>query len=94
MPRVTLDTVDQVARLARLSLADEERELFARQLEQILEWADSLRALDVADVPPLAHGLEPAWRADEVRPGLSRERALESAPDPAEGLFRVPKVIA
>jgi len=95
MPRVTVETVDHVARLARLSLTDEERSLFARQLEEILAWAESLQALRVDDVPPMTHALAVAtWREDTPRDGTPRERALEGAPDPAEGLFRVPRVIA
>ncbi len=93
MPRVTQETVAHVARLARVSLTDEERALFARQLEGILEWAESLQALDVSDVPPMAHALVPLWREDEPRVGVSHERALEPAPDAGDGLFRVPKVI-
>ena len=50
MPRVTVETVDHVARLARLSLSDEERELFARQRGEILAWAESLQALDTSGV--------------------------------------------
>ncbi len=93
MPRVDAETVEHVAGLARLSLTDEERQLFARQLGEILAWAESLQALDVSEVPPMAHPLAPEWREDEPRPGLPRERVLEEAPDPAEGLFRVPRVI-
>lgn len=52
MPRVTEETVDRVARLARLSLTDDEKHLFARQLEEILDWAQSLQTLDTAGVPP------------------------------------------
>jgi hypothetical protein len=55
MARVTVETVDHVARLARLSLTDEERHLFARQLEEILAWAESLQALDTSGVPPMSH---------------------------------------
>ena len=93
MARVDVGTVEHVARLAHLSLTSEERGLFARQLEEILAWAESLQALDVADVPPMAHQLQPEWRADEPREGLPRERALQQAKDAAEGLFRVPRVI-
>ena len=94
MPRVTPETVDAVARLARLSLTDEEKRLFARQLEDILGWAESLRTLDAADVPPMGHPLHvSAARSDEPRPGLTRDAALEGAPDPAAGLFRVPRVL-
>jgi aspartyl-tRNA(Asn)/glutamyl-tRNA(Gln) amidotransferase subunit C len=94
MPRVTVETVDHVARLARLSLSDEERELFARQLDDILAWAESLQALDTSGVPPMSHPREgSALREDEPRAGLDRRTALEAAPDAAEGLFRVPRVI-
>ena len=46
MPRIDERTVDSVARLARLSLTAEERSRFARELEAILAWAESLQALD------------------------------------------------
>ena len=94
MPKVTPDTVDHVAALAHLTLTEEERTLFTRQLDEILLWAESLQALDVADVPPMSHALAAdAWHDDEPLPREGRERVLAEAPDPAEGLFRVPRVI-
>jgi aspartyl-tRNA(Asn)/glutamyl-tRNA(Gln) amidotransferase subunit C len=94
MPRATVETVDHVARLARLSLTEAERALFARQLDEILAYAESIQALDTTDVPPMAHAhTTRAFREDEPREGLPRERVLEAAPDPAEGLFRVPRVL-
>lgn len=93
MTRVTEQTVEHVARLARLSLSDEERDLFSRQLADILAWAESLQSLDVEGVPPMTHTLAQSWRSDEPRPGTARERALEGSGDAAEGLFRVPRVI-
>jgi aspartyl-tRNA(Asn)/glutamyl-tRNA(Gln) amidotransferase subunit C len=94
MPRVTEQTVEHVARLARLSLTDEERRLFARQLEEILAWAESLQSLDTSDVPPLSHPREAAaLREDVPREGLDRQAAFEAAPEAADGLFRVPRVI-
>ncbi len=95
MARVTVETVDHVARLAHLSLTAEERATFARQLDQILTYAESIRALDTADVPPMSHAqTSEIFRDDEPTPGLARERILDAAPDPADGLFRVPRVIA
>jgi len=94
MPRVTVATVDHVARLAQLSLGADERETFARQLDQILEYAESIQALDTRDVPPMSHARAGAWfRADRVEPGLARERVLEAAPDAEDGLFRVPRIL-
>ena len=94
MARVTVETVDHVARLARLSLTDEERHLFARQLEEILAWAESLQALDTSGVPPMSHPRDArALREDEPREGLPRETVFEQAPEAGDGLFRVPRVI-
>lgn len=94
MPKATVETVDHVARLARLSLGAAERTLFARQLDQILEYAESIQALDLQEVEPMSHAFTGgSFREDEPRPGLARDRVLESAPDPKDGLFRVPRVI-
>lgn len=94
MSRITEDTVASVARLARLSLTPEERARFARELEAIVAWADSLQALDTSTAPPLQLGAGgSALRADTPGVCLSREQALAEAPDAAEGLFRVPRVI-
>jgi aspartyl-tRNA(Asn)/glutamyl-tRNA(Gln) amidotransferase subunit C len=92
--KVTVETVDHVAALARLSLTPEERETFARQLEQILSYAESIQALDTSGVEPMSHAAAAGGlREDTPRPGLSRQRALAAAPDADEGLFRVPRVI-
>ncbi|HUG54883.1 MAG TPA: Asp-tRNA(Asn)/Glu-tRNA(Gln) amidotransferase subunit GatC [Vicinamibacteria bacterium] len=96
MPRVTLETVDHVAALAHLSLTAEEREIFTRQLEQVLAYAESIQALDTAGVEPMSHAGEGGgWRSDVPRDGLAREAVLGAAPDgdPESGLFRVPRVI-
>jgi len=94
MSRITEDTVASVARLARLSLTAEELARFARELEAIVAWADSLQALDTTAVPPLQLGADAgALRADTPGPCLPREDALAEAPDAADGLFRVPRVI-
>jgi aspartyl-tRNA(Asn)/glutamyl-tRNA(Gln) amidotransferase subunit C len=94
MARVTVETVDHVARLAHLSLTDEERRTFARQLDEILTYAESIQSLDTAAVPPMSHALtSEVLREDAPAPGLDRGTVLEAAPDPAEGLFRVPRVL-
>jgi aspartyl-tRNA(Asn)/glutamyl-tRNA(Gln) amidotransferase subunit C len=94
MARVTVETVAHVAKLASLSLTAEERETFARQLDEILTYAESIQALDTTDVEPMSHArVSEIFRPDVPHAGLPRERALESAPDAADGLFRVPKVI-
>lgn len=64
----------------------------AFELSGILEHVDRIAALDLDGVEPTSHviALENVLRADEPTPSLARERALEPAPDPADGAFRVP----
>ena len=86
------EQVLHVARLARLELSEDEVERMASELSGILEHVDRISELDLAGVEPTSHvvALENVTRLDEPRPSLPRERALEQAPDPAEGAFRVP----
>jgi aspartyl-tRNA(Asn)/glutamyl-tRNA(Gln) amidotransferase subunit C len=94
MPRVTVETVEHVARLARLSLTDAEKETFARQLDQILAYAESIQSLDTSGVPPMSHAAPTgSLRADDARDAGLRQAVLDAAPDAADGLFRVPRVL-
>jgi len=96
MSPLTRADVRRIAALARLELTETELDLFARQLTSILEYADSLQAVDTAGVPPYAGNLaEDQWRDDVPVPSLSREDALANAPggDLDAGTFTVPKVI-
>jgi len=93
MPRIDEKTVDSVARLARLQLGSEERAPFARELESILAWAESLQAIDTTGVPPMAGAAAAELRDDAARDGLARDQALGQAPDAADGLFRVPRIL-
>ena len=91
------DQVLYVARLARLELSEEELERFAGELSNVLDHIETIGELgDLADVPPTSHvvEIENNLREDEPRPCLPQEVALESAPDPAMGGFRVPSPAA
>jgi len=93
MPRIDERTVEGVARLARLRLTADERARFARELEAILAWAESLQALDTAGVPPMSGPPAETLREDAPRDGLSRDEALAPAADQEDGLFRVPRIL-
>ncbi len=89
--------VSAVAALAHLDLTPDERDLFAKQLTDVLEAVDTLAELDTTGVPPTAAIVtrHPVDRADEPTPCLDRETAVAAAPDasPDRVYFRVPKVI-
>ena len=94
MANTDLD-VAYVAKLARLSLTDEETQLFQTQLQQVLTYADKLREVDVSDVEAAAHAVPMfnVFREDAPRDWFTAEEALGNAPRQANGLFIVPKVV-
>jgi aspartyl-tRNA(Asn)/glutamyl-tRNA(Gln) amidotransferase subunit C len=91
------DEVNRIAALANLALTDRERDLFARQLADILAYAGELQQVDTQGVPPTSHALaeKAMLREDVPVPCLPRAEALANAPDAsrADGLFKVPRVI-
>jgi aspartyl-tRNA(Asn)/glutamyl-tRNA(Gln) amidotransferase subunit C len=97
MSSLTIADVERIAALAQLELTDEEKQLFTRQLADILSYAEQLQGVETTGVPATAHvdASHPVERDDEPTPCLPVEDALVNAPDgaPEAGLFRVPKVI-
>jgi aspartyl-tRNA(Asn)/glutamyl-tRNA(Gln) amidotransferase subunit C len=93
--RLTRADVEHVAKLARLELRDDELETFTEQLAGILEHANQVAALDIADVPPTAHPLPlvNVLRADAVESCLPRDEVLAAAPAAENGRFRVPRIL-
>ncbi|KPJ68647.1 glutamyl-tRNA amidotransferase [candidate division WOR-1 bacterium DG_54_3] len=87
--------VEHIARLARLGLSEKEKELFAKQLSAILEYADILKKLDTEDVPPASHAipLKNVLREDKVVPCENTGDILANAPAEEQGMFRVPRII-
>jgi aspartyl-tRNA(Asn)/glutamyl-tRNA(Gln) amidotransferase subunit C len=86
------DQVLHVAKLARLKLTDDEVDRMAGELSKILEHVETMNELDLEGVEPTSHvvDLTNVLREDVPRPGLTREQALEQAPDASDGGFRVP----
>jgi aspartyl-tRNA(Asn)/glutamyl-tRNA(Gln) amidotransferase subunit C len=93
--RLTSEEVDHIALLARLDLSPAEREREANELSQILGYFEKLKELDTEDVEPTSHVMPVVnvLRSDESRPGLTREVALQNAPEQAAGMFQVPRVV-
>lgn len=93
--KITIADVEHVARLARLDLNDEEKRLFAGQMDNILGYVEKLNELNTDGITPTSHAvpMENAFREDCVRPSIGVEKALANAPDPVLNFYRVPKVI-
>jgi aspartyl-tRNA(Asn)/glutamyl-tRNA(Gln) amidotransferase subunit C len=105
--KVTEQDVQYVADLSNLELTPEEKTRMQKDLNNILDYVDTLAELDTTNVAPLAeiaskfapeqqHGSDRftyATRPDVVVPGLAHEAAMANAPDTDGKFFKVPKVI-
>ncbi len=87
--------IDHVAALARLKLTDREKEIFSRQVVDIIRYIDKLNELDTSGIEPTAHVLpmKNIFREDEIRASLPRDSALRNAPERDGGFYRVPRII-
>lgn len=89
------EEVEHIALLARLDLSEDEITRYQQQLSAILDHIAQLQALDTRHIPITSSVLPPRTRLrdDEPKPGLSREQALNNAPEVENRQFRVPPVM-
>lgn len=93
--KAALDRIDHVAELARIALKPDERQDFARDLSDIIAFADQIAALDLEAVEPLNHVTddENVFRADVVAEAYESEALLKNAPARVDDYFFVPKTV-
>lgn len=89
---LTEKDVLHVAKLAQLSLTDDELPRMVKELSAIVGYVRKLDELDTSDVPPTrqVQVSQLPLRSDEPRPSLPQDEALKEAPRTAEGGFAVP----
>lgn len=87
--------VAYIARLADISLTEEETARFSDDLNRVLDYMSQLQQYDVDHVEPMYHPLPSAdvMRDDMAKPGLTQEAALALAPQEDNEQIRVPKVV-
>jgi aspartyl-tRNA(Asn)/glutamyl-tRNA(Gln) amidotransferase subunit C len=95
MAKTTDLDVGYVSKLARVNLTEEETQLFQKQLADILNFSEKLREVDVSHVESSAHAVPMfnVFREDEPGPCFTAEEALANAPQKANQLFIVTKVV-
>jgi aspartyl-tRNA(Asn)/glutamyl-tRNA(Gln) amidotransferase subunit C len=96
---ITEADIEKIAQLAHLDITNDERQMFAPQISEIVTYVEQLNAIDTTAAEPALGGLTPegertdSSRSDELQPSLGQRLALDQAPDAAAGHFRVPKVL-
>jgi aspartyl-tRNA(Asn)/glutamyl-tRNA(Gln) amidotransferase subunit C len=95
MAAISRDEVAHLARLSRLAVTEAELDMFAGQLDVILQAVARIGDVAAGDIPPTSHSvpLTNVLREDVEVPCLTREEALSGAPDALDGRFRVPRIL-
>lgn len=93
--KLTRESVQRVATLARLRLTADEESALTVQLDRILAYMDKLAELDSANVALFNHEIDDlsALREDQVTNQPNTDALLANAPERDESFFKVPKII-
>lgn len=91
---ITAETVEHVAKLARLELSPEDVDRYTQELSKILTFMDQLNELDLSQVDMSLAATQPVvLREDEALRVFDRDEVMKIAPSEENGFFRVPKIL-
>lgn len=93
--KIDNSTVNHIAHLARLEFTAEEKAAIQEELNQIIEFVDTLNQINTDHVEPLIYMSEEknVLRKDEVSQIITQDEALKNAPKKDSDYFKVSKVI-
>ena len=91
---ITIKDVEHVAKLARLELTEEEKELYTKQLGDVLKYVDQMNEVDTSNVKPMTQVIDfcNVMREDKVVQEISKEALMSNAPEVEGDFFKVPKI--
>jgi aspartyl-tRNA(Asn)/glutamyl-tRNA(Gln) amidotransferase subunit C len=95
MSEITTEQVAHLANLARIALSQDEIAHLTTELDSIVDNIAKVQQVATPDVPATSHPipLENVYRDDVVGNTLTREQALQNAPESADGRFKVSAIL-
>lgn len=90
-----LGMIEYVANLAKIELSPTEKMTYAKDLQDVIAFADQIANIDVSEIPPLNHvfGSANCFREDVIAGSLTAEEAVKNAPEHEGDYFFVPKTV-
>ena len=91
---IEIKDIEKLASLARIALAQEEKQQLSRDLESILGYVSELKSAPMSDLLPEEAYVKNVMRADldPYRPEEYTAEILAEAPDRADNYFKVKKI--
>ncbi|HLP52874.1 MAG TPA: Asp-tRNA(Asn)/Glu-tRNA(Gln) amidotransferase subunit GatC [Chitinophagales bacterium] len=94
--KIDNELVDRLAELSKLEFDEQGKEGIKKDLQKILNLVEKLEEVNVEGVQPLIYMTDEknVLRKDVVADTVSKEEALQNAPQRDSDYFKVPKVIS
>ena len=93
---ITPELLDHLSELAKMKLSEEEKRLFLKDLNRILDYFSIIDEVDASNIEPACHilGLSNVMREDEINGDpLTQDEALSNAPQKEEGYIKAPRMV-
>ena len=93
--KLDTNTINKIAKLARIRLSENEAKELLKDMNSILDWVEQLNEVNTDSIEPLTNISSSSLikRKDEARDINSSDEILQNSPDKLEGYFAVPKVV-
>ncbi len=93
--KITDDTVDHIAHLARLEFKGDAKQEIKSDLENIISFMEVLKEVNTDNVEPLIYMNDEInnLREDTPEVTIGQKEALHNAPKKDSDYFRIPKVL-
>lgn len=93
--KVSKEEIQHIAKLARLKLKEDEIDQYVNNLQDILDFANTINKANVGDVDVTIGSNDSynVFRKDEVQQFENLEGLLQNAKTKEENMFKIPKVL-
>jgi len=92
---ITKSQVEHIAKLARIRISEKEKEIYSKQLSNILDYVGQLKEVNTQGIEPTHHiiGIINAGRQDKIKPLDKKEKILSQAPQREGDFWKVKAVL-
>lgn len=92
---ISKEEIIHIANLADLNLSEKEIEGYAKDMNEILEFANMINSVDTSEAKETigANSKYNVFRKDEVKVFEDNDALLQNAPEKEDNMFKIPKVI-
>ena len=90
------NTIDKLAKLSSLNIADDKKDGLARELEEIVQFVENLNEIDVSSVEATfttIEGGQPLREDKDFKENGLSEAIMKNAPKSSDNYFIVPTII-